>query len=399
MQIALASIHPRAQSGQIEQLVGLAEALTNQGHTVTLVLPFPSELLLDGNRPAVRPSRVLLDQPSRIGSVLLRLRRLAPRVDIIHLNLPTPAFSMFADLLQMSVRVPVVVGYEAHLVGPRDLLKRGRLWQDPGFYLPRLLVNNSLVAHGTLHRARHYLVNSQYQKEELAGLGLPAEQVHIVPPILPMAKLERGTDKMRALFPPGRIITYLGHYHHVKGVDILLHAFQSLAPRFPDLYLALAWSGVGSARRVEQILSEPQLRGRVYPLGQVRVPDLLAVSDAAVLPYRLTIGQAAFPAALLEAMAALVPVVTTDLPLLREFTEGGRRALLVPPDDPTALAGGIERVLTQKALVSQMLESQRRWAREIEPSRAVRVYEELYQRLCANQAAVLRPARDREQLR
>lgn len=401
MRIALASIHPRAQSGQIEALVGLAQALRKLGHTVSIVSPFPSEQLLDANRfrLSVRPSRVLLDQLPRIASVLLRLRRLAPTVDVIQLNLPTPAFSMFADLLQMSVRVPVVVGYEAHLVSARRLLESKCLFQDPGFYLPRLVVNNRLVARLTVHLARCCIVNTQYQKDELITLNISPERVHVLPPVLPSDKWERGTDEMRSLFPPGRIITYIGHYNHVKGVDVLLRAFQTLAPRFPDLHLALAWSGVGSIHPLEPLLSDPGLRGRVYSLGLVRVPDLMAVSDLVVLPYRLTIGQAAFPAALFEAMAACAPVVTTDLPLLRELTDQGARAFLVPPDDSAALAGGMEYVLTQPPLVKQMQQAQRQWAYEIDPPVAAREYEQVYDQVCGRQTAVLRPQRDREQIR
>jgi glycosyltransferase involved in cell wall biosynthesis len=113
-------------------------------------------------------------------------------------------------------------------------------------------------------------------------------------------------------------------------------------------------------------------------LGQVRVSDVLAASDMVVLPYRLSVGQAAYPASLLEALAANVPVVTTDLPLLRELTRDGATALLVPREDPVALAAGIERVLNEPLLVQKMLEAQRDWAREIQPERAVQEYERLY---------------------
>jgi glycosyltransferase involved in cell wall biosynthesis len=103
----------------------------------------------------------------------------------------------------------------------------------------------------------------------------------------------------------------------------------------------------------------------------------------------LTIGQAAYPATLLEALAANIPVVTTDLPLLRELTAGGKTALLAPPDDPAALAGAIERILTEPRFVQQMLEEQRNWVEQIQPARVVKEYERLYEQTIARQAAVL----------
>ncbi len=385
MRIALASIHPRPLSGQIEGLVGLGQALARQGHTVTIISAFPSEKLLGADRLqlATQPQRILLDQPSRISHVLMQLRRAAAQADVVQLNLPTPAFSVLADWLQSSVSVPVVVGYEAHLVRAFELLRRDRIGRSPDFYLPRLLINNSLLARLTLHRARCYVVHSQLQRDELVRLGISDDQIHVLPPVLPLDKFVHGSDAMRAQFAPGRIITYVGHYNHVKGVDVLLRAFQMLIPRIPDLYLALAWSGIGVDRMLAPLLSSAAFQGRVCQLGRVPVPDLLASSDLVVLPYRLTIGQAAFPAALIEALAAQVPVVTTDLPLLRELTEGGRTAKLAQPDDPVELARAIEHMLTHPSEVEQMRRAQRVWAQQNDPECVVKGYEQLYREIVA----------------
>ncbi len=385
MRIGLASIHPRPLSGQIEQLVGLAQALKKQGHSVEVVSPFPSEELLGAGRSQlVAPSRrILVGQPGRIVRVLVRLARLAPQLDVLQLNLPTPSFSMFADLLQASVHIPVVVGYEAHLVSARDLVQRGYVRQAPAFYLPRLLINNRLIARVTRHRAARYVVNSQYQREELLQLGADARRIEVLLPVLPCDKLAPASGEMRAQFPPGRLLTFIGHYHHVKGVEVLVRAFRALAPRFPHLTLVLAWSGVGSRRTVDQALGEASLQDRVCQMGQVSVPELLAASAVLALPYRLTVGQAAYPSMLVEGMAAQVPVVTTDLPLLRELTAGGKTALLAPPDDPEAFAGAIECILTQPSLVQEMRRAQRGWVEQIQPERVVREYERLYRQVVA----------------
>jgi glycosyltransferase involved in cell wall biosynthesis len=401
MRVALASIHPRPLSGQIEGLVGLAQALQAQGHSVQVVSAFPNRDLLGANRSqlASRSQRIILDQPSRMTRILVRLVRLAPQVDVIQLNLPTPAFAIYADLLQTLVRVPVLVGYEAHLVNARDLLRLDRLRAAPDFYLPRLLINNHLVARLTWHRAAGYVVSSQYQRAELISLGGEPQHIHLLPPVLPQDKLVRAPRaRARAALPAGRLVTYVGHYNHVKGVDVLIRAFQSLAPRVPDARLVLAWSGIGSSRRVEQLLASRALEERVIRLGQLRVPDLLSASDVVVLPYRLTIGQAAYPATLLEVVAANVPLVTTDLPVLRELTESGKTASLVPPDDPIALAAAIERVLNEPAVAARMVEAQREWVQQIQPQRVVKEYERLYGQVIARQARVLLPAQDRERL-
>lgn len=396
MRIALASIHPRLLSGQIEGLVGLAQALQKQAHAVQVVSAFPSQQLLSANRLDLdKPQRILIDQPIRMTRILARLVGLAPQVDLIHLNLPTPAFSIFGDLLQMIARVPVVIGYEAHLVRFRDLLAHGYWLHSPEFYLPRLFINNRAIARLTLRRAAHYVVNSQYQKSELIALGVQPDRISTLPIILPRDKLTPAQPVQTAPLPSGRLITYVGHYNHVKGVDTLVRAFQNISPRWSDLRLVLAWSGIGASHRVKRMLSG---NDRIVELGHLRVPELFAASELIVLPYRLTIGQAAFPATLLEAIAANVPVVTSDLPLLRELTEGGTTALLTPPDDPAALAAGIERVLSDPSLVAQMRARQRRWMAQMQPEHGIKEYERLYEQITARQAAVLCAAGDRESI-
>jgi glycosyltransferase involved in cell wall biosynthesis len=404
MRIALASLHPRPLSGQIEGLVGLAQALERRGHAVTVVSAFPSNILLGADRLRLMSAHKwsFVDHPFRAARILANLVRLSLGVDLIQLHLPTPAFSAVADLLQRFVRVPVVVYYEAHLVSPRDLLRLDRLREAPEFYLPRLLINNRLIARLGFRSAARYLVSSKYQKAELQALGIAPARIRLLPNLMPSDKLvrvPREALRTRLSLPSGRLITYIGHYNHVKGVEVLASAFEQLARRLDDLHLVLAWSGLGNRRRVDDLLRHSALDGRVIELGRVNVPELLAASDVVVLPYRLTIGQAVYPAALLEALAANVPVVTSDLPLLHELTDQGKSALLAPPDNPSALASAVERILGEPNLVRGMLAAQRDWVQRNQPQRVVRDYERLYEQVTTKQTPVLQPVKSRADLR
>jgi glycosyltransferase involved in cell wall biosynthesis len=72
------------------------------------------------------------------------------------------------------------------------------------------------------------------------------------------------------------------------------------------------------------------------------VAQVLRASDVMVLSSR--VGTETFPNVLLEAMATGLPVITTDVGSVREMVEDGRSAIVVAPEDETALRGAIERL-------------------------------------------------------
>jgi phosphatidylinositol alpha-mannosyltransferase len=66
------------------------------------------------------------------------------------------------------------------------------------------------------------------------------------------------------------------------------------------------------------------------------------------------VGQESFGMALVEAMAAGVPVVASDIPGFREVVRDGIEGLLVPPGDPSALAAALRRVLADTELATAL---------------------------------------------
>lgn len=111
---------------------------------------------------------------------------------------------------------------------------------------------------------------------------------------------------------------------------------------FPP-HLALAGDGALRAE-LQDAVSTMGLDDRVHFLGQLDHDDLLhltAAADAVVLSST----HEGLPVTVVEAMAAGTPVVATAVGGIPEVVEDGRSGLLVPPGDPPALAGAIERIL------------------------------------------------------
>jgi len=400
MRICLASIHPRLLSGQIDSLSGLARGLRDRGHEVALVSAFSEDDLLDERRAfseAAEPGH-LVPRLARLSRIWKGIESEAARADVVQLNLPTPSFTPLANMLQRRIKAPLVVGFEAHLIGLGEVLAHGRLFTAPKFYLPRLLINNRGVARLGGFHAAHYVVAGGYQAAELLRVGVPFERVSAIPTLFDSARLNGDSSEVPSNFPrQGPVIGYVGHFNHVKGVDVLVRSFSQIQARIPTARLALAWSGLGDAAPVKKAIAESRLAEQIDILGRVSVSAMLSRCDLAVLPYRLTIGQAAYPGLVLEAMAVGVPLVTSDLPLLRELVAGDELASLARPDDPADLAEKAYQLLSNPEAGRRMVERQREAIRSrLDPTSLVERYEELYAKVITaavrGQTGVLRAA-------
>ncbi|MFB6131407.1 MAG: glycosyltransferase family 4 protein [Salinigranum sp.] len=154
-------------------------------------------------------------------------------------------------------------------------------------------------------------------------------------------------------FDPGRtpaferdgfVVMFVGRFHESKGVYDLLEAFA----RLPE-EARLSLVGRGDAERLRERIDSLGIGERVTVEGEVahdRLPHYYVAADVACLPSHYE----SFGMANLEAMACGTPVVTTDLPGIREYATHGRTSLLVPPGDVDALAEGLSRLMASAEL-------------------------------------------------
>jgi len=349
-------------SGQIEALIALRAGLEARGHSVQVISAFhPSQLEQDRRWDRdYGDSGGLVPRAGRIAGLIGTVAQKARGADVLHFNLPTPAFSAVADAVQLAARVPVVVGFEAHLADVPAAARRLRAAAP--FYAPRIIINNGLVARLTARRAACYVVSSNYQERELRTLGYEQERIAVIPNLIDRAKLkpwDRDEARRELGLPDGPLVAFLGHFHDVKGHDVLIEAFATVRREIPEARLALAWSGIGSRYEVRVAVARAGIADRVIELGRLDVGQLFSAADVVALPYRFSIGQAAYPGTVLEAMTIGVPLVTSSLPLLEELTERGRTALLAHPGDPDDLAAQIVRLLRNPPLGAELVTAQR----------------------------------------
>jgi phosphatidyl-myo-inositol alpha-mannosyltransferase len=131
-----------------------------------------------------------------------------------------------------------------------------------------------------------------------------------------------------------------------KGLDILLAAFCLLAAERPELRLLIA--GRGDADEVLEQVPGP-LRDRVVLLGQVSDADRIRMLHSVDVFCAPNTGGESFGYVLVEAMASGAPIVASDLEAFRQVLRDGEAGELFPTGDPAALAAAAGRLLDDPA--------------------------------------------------
>jgi glycosyltransferase involved in cell wall biosynthesis len=176
---------------------------------------------------------------------------------------------------------------------------------------------------------------------------------------------QRNGNKSATLLFAGRLVPEKGVFEAVEALSLL--------PERRDIRLVIAGSGP----------SEPELGARIRALGLQGKAELLGHLDADgmrslyrsadvfVLPTYWIEG---FPTAIAEAMDAGLPVVTTRSRGMADHLEEGTNAVFVPPRDPRALAGALERLLEDSALRERLSEANRTKVADFAPDRVASGY-------------------------
>lgn len=247
--------------------------------------------------------------------------------DVIHVHEPfTPSTSMLAVL---AATEPVVATFHAHL-------ERSRLMELAGPVL-RGVHRRIDVAVAVSSAAASFVRRVVRAPVEIVPNGVDV-------------RMFSGAAPAEGL-PEGRLILWVNRLDPQKGFADMLRAFEIVAAHVDDARLIVA----GDGRDRVALRSLPEgVRAKIMPLGTVAhdaLPGFHAAADVFVSP---AVGQESFGIVLVEAMAAGVPVVATDIEGYREVVRDGVDGLLVPPRDAQALSVAIRLVLADHELAAAL---------------------------------------------
>jgi len=332
----------------------LAREFARQGHEVTVVTSrfrrsLPTTEEFEGYRIVrTRSLGPVVNTPIDFGT-RAALRRQPG--DVFHLHYPPPLTSFFATRGLAGRRVPVCLTYHCDL----DL---------PGF-AGRLAARTyqRIFLPPTLRRVDRIIVHTR--SYGITSASLRGRELEVIPSVVDLDRFRPDLDpselRTRLRLEGKRVIAFTGRLVPHKGVDVLLDALTEL-PK--DVVLVL----IGAGPRL------PGLRSRARRLDlEDRVRFCANVSDEE-LPLHLALGNVfVFPSenrlegfglAVTEAMATGLPVVTADMPGVREVIEPGVEGLLAEPLLAKDVADKVRRLLDDPALARRMGAAGRRRAEQ-----------------------------------
>lgn len=205
-------------------------------------------------------------------------------------------------------------------------------------------------------------------RRDLLERGLAARRgVLAIPNGIRVEQFEPGSDDCRAALrrelgfgPDTAIVGTVGRLNWAKDHPVLLHAFAALRARLPDVGLVVV--GGGERREaIEALVGELGIGDAVRLLGdRSDVRALLRGFDVFALSSRTE----GYSLALLEASAAALPIVATDVGGNAEIVREGVSGHIVPARDPAALAAALADVLVDPARARDMGAAARAWVLE-----------------------------------
>lgn len=284
-------------------------------------------------------------------------------LDLLHVHYAIPhasaAYTAKQILMEEGHHLPVVTtlhGTDITLLG-----------KDPSF---EPVISFAINQSDAVTAVSHSLRNDTYK---LFGVN---KEIAVVPNFLNVEKLQFEEDpEMRAAYAQDheRILVHISNFREVKRVVDVVRVFAQVREKMPAKLLMV---GDGPERsRVEQLCRDMATCGDTVMLGKLKNPtEVLQVADLFVLPSEAE----SFGLAALEAMAARVPVISTNTGGLPEVNRHGVTGMMSEVGDVDEMAANAIFLLEDEGRLQQFRDRARGRAEEFQVASIMPQYEAIY---------------------
>ena len=356
----------------------LAKSMANRNHQVVV---FTSSSSFKTSE--IKNAKITLHRYGTICRVLtanitpnIFLSPIKHNVDLVHAH-----FSIFpaadAGLLYSKVKKkPLVITYHSD----------NNLNYGPFLRKSVLLFYNKSVLDEILSHAKAIITPSLRILENSQTLKPYAHKIVQIPngvenSVFDIPNSKEECRKTLNLSTTGFIILFVGALTKSKGLQILIKTMPQIIKAVPETKLIIAGEGY-HREKLEQLASNLGVDKHVQFVGLLRksLPLYMKSSDVFTLPSF----QENFPVAILEAMAAGIPVIASRVGGIKDIITDGKTGLLLEPGDVDGLTEAILRIHGDEYLSSQMSKEAQKLVESYSWERVAEETEKLYLRVLSN---------------
>lgn len=245
---------------------------------------------------------------------------------------------LIAKQIAQKTKIPVIFWYPDVFLG-KWIKTSGILVGTVGWFLEKI---------NLLRSANYYVVISKETEKKLLKAGVPKEKIAVIP--CGIDPLEFKVKALKQKFPTivcvSRLVTY-------KRVDDLLWAYALVRKAHPQLRLIIVGRGP-EEKKIKRICKMLKVAAYVSFLSSLKRDDLIKTIKSAHL-LCLPSETEGFGISIIEAAAAGIPYIASNISVIKEITQNGIGGLLFKLGDIKDLASQIETLLKDKSLYQKKL--------------------------------------------
>lgn len=279
----------------------------------------------------------------------------------------------------------LVIYYHQDSMPPKDLLRKLIFKFYNLVWLPLLLRLADKIIVSSFDYAQNSNIAKFLQKNKYKFEAVPFGINHQI--FKPLESLDKNLNQIKKMIDyhdNQKIISYVGNIsstHYFKGLDYLLDAFAQLAGEFNNIKLCLVGRG-DLVAKYQQKIKDWQLDKRIIILNNLNDQQLNAVYNLSSVNVLPSINRAeAFGLVSSEAMATGTPVITSDLPGVRDVYENGVSGLTCQIKDAADLAACLKKIISNDRLRQQMGEAALDKSREYDWAKSAAKLKNIFQEL------------------